>query len=401
MIEVAEAAEIVWSSAEALPTESVSLDRLNGRILAEPIDAERDQPPFDRVTMDGIAVRFERGRKRWRLQTRQLAGDPPTRLASEEQAIEIMTGAVLSSGSDAVIPNERYELIDNGDTTEVVLESGYQPEKGQNIHRQASDHIAGSTLLQPGHQLTPAEIAIIASAGRTEARVHRLPRAAIVATGNELVAAGDSIQAHEVRLSNAPALAAAVKGVTGIDCDWHHLPDDREVLASALGEILRDTDILILSGGVSRGRADYVPEVLESLGVKRRFHRVRQKPGKPLWFGTVETGSMVFGLPGNPISTLACFCRYVRPAMMLMAGNANVQTPTVKLANDWTFSPTLTAFVPVVVQPDSEGQSWASPLPTNTSGDFSALAGAHGFVELAATDTRFEVGRAVSYFPWR
>ncbi|MEL7311409.1 MAG: molybdopterin molybdotransferase MoeA [Pseudomonadota bacterium] len=401
MIEVSEAADIVYSFAAALPTESVRLERLNGRVLAEPIYAERDQPPFDRVMMDGIAVQFERGRKRWRLGAQQLAGDPPSSLSSADEAVEIMTGAVMAIGADTVIPNERYSLVEDSGTTEVVLESGYQPERGQFIHRRASDHTDGTVLLEQGQALSPVEVAIIASAGRTEVAAHRSPRVAIVATGNELVAAGDAIQPHEIRLSNAPALAAAVQSTTGHLCDWHHLPDDRAVLTAALRDILEDTDILILSGGVSRGRADYVPEVLESLGVTRRFHRVRQKPGKPLWFGTSESGSLVFGLPGNPVSTLACFCRYVRPALLLMTGNANVQVPTVKLANDWAFSPAMTAFVPVVVQPDAEGQLWAAPLRTNTSGDFSALAGTHGFVELAATDTQFEVGRAVPYFAWR
>ncbi|MEO1303257.1 MAG: molybdopterin molybdotransferase MoeA [Myxococcota bacterium] len=401
MLDVARAAAEILGRAQPLPTELTSLEHLPGRILAEPVHAERDQPPFDRVTMDGIAVRYERGRKRWRLVGRQLAGQPPSELTTLGDAIEIMTGAVRPHGADTIIPNEYYDVVSGDAGNEIVLESGYQPTEGQHLHARASDHEAGALLIDKGARIGPAEVAIIASAGRTSVRTYRLPKVAVVATGDELVAAGDPIQPHEIRLSNAPALVAAVNAIGPTESGWHHLPDDKPVLRDALATILEANDVVLLSGGVSRGKADYVPEVLEALGATCHFHRVAQKPGKPLWFGSTEGGCLVFGLPGNPVSTLACFCRYVRPALITLMGQASERAVSVRLGAEWQFSPRLTALVPVVISSDEAGVSWARPLGTNTSGDFTALAGADGFVELPAADSVFEVGRTVAFYGWR
>ncbi len=401
MLDVASAAAEILGRAKPLSTELTALEHLSGRILAEPIYAERDQPPFDRVTMDGIAVRFERGRKRWRLAGRQLAGQPPSKLATLGDAIEIMTGAVRPHGADTIIPNEHYSVISGSGGDEIMLESGYQPRAGQHLHARASDHVAGTLLVDQGARIGPAEVAIIASAGRTAVTTFRMPRVAVVATGDELVAAGDPIQPHEIRLSNAPALVAALGAIGLVDSEWHHLPDNKTVLGDALATIIDANDVVLLSGGVSRGKADYVPEVLEALGATCHFHRVAQKPGKPLWFGSTANGCLVFGLPGNPVSTLACFCRYVRPALMNLKGQTDRPVSTVKLGAQWQFSPKLTALVPVVISSDDSGVTWAKPLGTNTSGDFTALAGADGFVELPAADSVFEAGRTVAFFGWR
>lgn len=400
MIDVATAASIVDQTAVPLAAQATPIDRIEGRVLAQTVVAERDQPPFDRVTMDGIAVRYEQGRRQWLCHRQQFAGDPATSLDDTGEAIEIMTGAVLPDGADTVIPNERYRLTQTELGWSIELEAGYEPTQGQFIHRRGSDHSQGHPLLRPGQLMRPAEVAIAASTGLTTLSTTMRPSVAVVATGNELVSPGEPILDHQVRLSNAPALAAAAEAITGEQAQWHHLPDDRDVLTDQLRGLLVAHQVVILSGGVSRGRADYVPEVLESLGAVCHFHRVAQKPGKPLWFGSTQNGTLVFGLPGNPVSTLACFCRYVRPALLRMAGHSPTVI-TVRLAEDWTFNPKLTALVPVTLAHNGQGELLASPLSTNTSGDFSALAGADGFVELTATDTHFEAGRCVSFFAWR
>ena len=211
--------------------------------------------------------------------------------------------------------------------------------------------------------------------------------------------AGAPIADHQVRLSNAPALAVMLAGAGFPGATQHHLPDAPETLRERLGALLEDVDVLLLSGGVSRGRADYVPEVLEGLGVTCHFHRVAQRPGKPLWFGTGRDGQSVFALPGNPVSTLTCCRRYVLPALSLASGETAPVAPRVALAEDWTFRPALTAFVPVRLVDDDRGAA-ALPVGTNTSGDFTALAGTDGLIELPADRERFAAGERFRFFRW-
>ena len=401
MISVRQASEIIAEHVESLDAERVSITDAAGRILAQTVSAERAHPPFDRVTMDGVAIRWsETLPKTLRIAGRQLAGEPAQTLPAGDCAVEIMTGAVLCEGADTIIPVERYATRRIDGETLLDLEAGYAPERGQFVHRAGSDHPAGTTLLQAGVCIGGAEMAILHSAGNTMTAVRRMPRVAIVATGDELVAAGQPIAAHQIRLSNGPGIAAALQQRGFTDCSTHHLKDSREQLTRGLSDLLARHDMLVLSGGVSKGKADFIPEVLEALGVTRLFHFVAQRPGKPMWFGQGRQGQLVFGLPGNPVSTLSCCRRYVVPALERMTGLDTYGPVTAKLAADWHFKPELTAFVPVVIQPDNAGQLWAAPLSTNTSGDFAALAGSHGFVELPAKRKSFAAGEAFPYYPW-
>lgn len=400
MISVAEAWDIVAAHVRPLDAERVALRRAAGRTLAEDIAAERDQPPFDRVTMDGIAVRYREAIRDYRLQATQFAGEAALELHDERHCIEIMTGAVMPAGCDTVVPVERIEKRDHGDGATIRLADDYRPERGQFVHARGSDHRAGARLLTRGQAVGGPEMAVLASAGASEVRVARLPRIAIVATGNELVEAGAPIQPHQVRLSNGPALAAALSRHALGDAALHHLPDEPAVLEGRIGALLAASDALILSGGVSRGKADYVPGILESLGVRKHFHRVAQRPGKPFWFGTDDAGRMVFALPGNPVSTLVCFTRYVLPALRLASGASARAGEIAVLSDDWRFEPALTAFVPVTLSSAPDGRLLAAPRRTNTSGDFTALAGTDGFVELAADAQQFPAGTPAALFRW-
>jgi molybdopterin molybdotransferase len=223
---------------------------------------------------------------------------------------------------------------------------------------------------------------------------------AVLAIGDELVDAGHPIAAHQIRRSNDRAIVAAL-GIHGYsDVVSEHLPDDPKVLEQRIGAQLAASDVLILSGGVSMGKYDYIPGVMRALGVEVVFHKVAQRPGKPMWFGTHESGKVVFALPGNPVSTLVCFTRYVLPAVARALGAAPVPAPRVLLAEAIEFAAPLSYFLPVRVAQDDNGAMWATPQPTNTSGDFAALTGTDGFIELPPEPKRFEEGYPAPLFRW-
>ena len=318
------------------------------------------------------------------------------KLEHDDGCIEIMTGAVLPDGADCVIPVERISIEDGA----AQLEDGYAPEPRQFVHPRGSDYAAGQAVLTPGRRITAMDIAVIASCGMTRVEVARLPRIRVVSTGNELVPPGRPIEAHQIRLSNGPAVVAMLRAAGCDDVAHEHLADDESVLASRLGELLDACDLLILSGGVSMGKADFVPGVLAQLGVREIFHKVSQRPGKPLWFGSSSKDRLVFALPGNPVSTLVCCRQYVLPALSLAAGAEESATLYAELSENVTFNPALTCFLPVRTAVNAEGKMMATPVPTNTSGDFAALSGTDGYVELDWDRNEFAAGTCVPLHRW-
>ncbi|MGH9920354.1 MAG: molybdopterin molybdotransferase MoeA, partial [Nitrososphaerales archaeon] len=303
MLSIAEAERLIGQHLPCLPIESLPLAQCSGAVLRENIYSERDQPPFDRVVMDGIALdsaATRQGTWRLRIQAMQAAGDPPLTLASLDSCIEVMTGAVLPGGCDAVIPVEQIAVADG----EAQLEEGSAVRPWQHVHRRGSDTRQGSLLLAAGTRLTAPEVAIAASAGAARIRVSHQPALAVISTGNELVEPGEALLPHQIRRSNVYGIIAALRchGFQRVAED--HVRDDAQALRSRLRFHLDTHDVLILSGGVSAGRFDLVPRVLGELGARTIFHRVAQRPGRPLWFGVAPTGAAVFALPGNPVSTL-------------------------------------------------------------------------------------------------
>ena len=370
-----------------------------GAVLREAVFAERDQPPFDRVTMDGIAIAhaaWATGRRNFRIQATQAAGQPAFTLEAQDACIEVMTGTALPAGSDCVVPVE--ELTKDGGAIRVG--DGAHPVPRQFVHARGSDYAHGAELLARGTLVRGPEMAVLASAGRPTVQIARAPRVAVLAIGDELVDAGAPIAAHQIRRSNDRAIVASLRlhGITEVASE--HLPDDAAVLERRIGAQLEAADLLILSGGVSMGRFDYVPRIMEELGVELVFHKVAQKPGKPMWFGTRADGKVVFALPGNPVSTLVCFTRYVLPAIVQALGAPPEPLTRVALAAAVDSPPPLVWFLPVRVAQDESGVAWATPRPTNTSGDFAALAGTDGFVELPAEPKRFERGYLAPLFRW-
>ena len=399
MLTPAEATAAIAAHVSPMPAEAVALRECRGRVLREPVHAERDAPPFDRVAMDGVAVdhaAVAAGARRLRVAGTQAAGRAPLALDDPRGCIEVMTGAVLPAGCDAVIPVE--EVFREGD--EAVLPPALRAERWQHVHRRGSDARAGDLLLEAGTLLRAPEVAIVASAGLAVVQVTRAPRVAVISTGDELVEPGLPVLAHQVRRSNSHALAAALEQVAGAVVEDAHVRDDEDAIAAVISAALDRSDAVVLSGGVSMGRFDHVPRVLQRLGVRELFHRVAQRPGKPMWFGVAPAGQPVFGLPGNPVSVLVCLVRYVLPALSHAVGLPPALPPRVALAEPVSFRPALAWFLPVRLEHDAEGRAWAWPRPTQGSGDFNALAGTSGFVELPPGPATFERGTAAPFFGW-
>jgi len=399
MIEPQAAETLISEHLACLPIESLPVGQCAGAVLRENIYAERDQPPFDRVAMDGVALAsgaVAGGRRRFRLQATQAAGEPPTALTSDENCVEVMTGAVLPGGCDAVVPVERL----HNDGGFVAIQGALDVAPWKNVHRRASDRAQGALLLVTGSVLNAPEIAVAASAGMARVRVSSQPAIVVISTGNELVEPGDPIAPHQIRRSNAYAVVAALRqrGFQRVADD--HLPDDAALLRERLRLHLNTHEVMILSGGVSMGRFDLVPKALEDIGVRCVLHGVSQRPGRPMWYGTTNEGHSVFALPGNPVSTLVCLVRYVIPALYAAMGMPAATRERVALSAPIHWETQMTGFIPVRVANDDWARPWATPCPTNGSGDFASLAMTDGFVELPPGPADFAKGYVTRLFRW-
>ena len=399
MLTPAEADRLIGQHLQCLPIESLPLAQCAGAVLRENIYAERDQPPYDRVAMDGIALdtrAVSGGERSFHIQATQAAGDAPLTLGAAADCIEVMTGAVLPAGCDSVVPVEQLTVADG----QARLAPDACIEPWQNVHRRGSDTRQGTLLLRAGQRLRAPEIAIAASAGMARVRVASQPMLAVISTGNELIEPGEPVLAHQVRRSNAYAIVSALRehGFQRVADD--HIRDDAGELRERLRFHLETHDVLVLSGGVSMGRFDLVPKVLGELGVRTIFHKVAQRPGKPLWFGVANSGAAVFGLPGNPVSTLVCLARYVLPALRGSLGQSPERAQRLALGAPVTVTPALTYFLPVRLEPDDWGRDWAVPAPTNGSGDFTALAGTDGFIELPPGPNTYAKGFVTRLYRW-
>ena len=399
MITTAAATQAILAAIQPLESETIALEDATGRVLAESVSAERDQPPFDRVTMDGIAIayaEFAKGTRSFPIQSMQAAGEP-AQVLEAGKAIEIMTGASLPEGASCIVPVERIIVNELG----AHVEANYEVSERQFIHSRGSDHVAGTELLGPGTRISPMDVAIIASCGLPVVAVARQATISVISTGNELVPAGEEIEPHQIRMSNGPAIVAMLEDNGFANAAHDHLIDEPDLLKERIAQHLDQSNVLVLSGGVSMGKADYVPQVLDDLGVKVAFHKVSQRPGKPMWFGLGPAGQAVFALPGNPVSALVCSRQYVIPALRQMSGMEPPAPHFASLTAAVTFKPQLTNFLSVKLISNAAGHVLAMPVHTNTSGDFAALSGTDGYVELALEKAEFKSGTSVPLHRWR
>ncbi len=399
MINIFQAEKIISKNIHLFSIKECPLIESYQRILREDIFADRDQPAFDKVLMDGIAINFsewKEGRRYFKIQDIQAAGTKALKLKNSNNCIEVMTGGVLPEGTDCVIPVEHIQVQKKSAKVNDLI----QVKRMQNILRQGSDYKKGSRLLKWGTHLSPPTVAVAAAVGKKKIKVSRRPKIAIISTGDELVDIGKPVKSFQIRTSNSYLLHAALQKNSFSETQIFHLKDDRRVMIQEIGRILKNFDVVILSGGVSMGKFDYVPEVLVKLGVKVLFHKVRQKPGKPFWFGVKKNGPAVFALPGNPASTLVCFYRYVLPQLKRSSGLNRMPHEFAVLSEDVRTSSSLTNFLPVTVDFHKDGQLRAQPISSSGSGDYLALAKSDGFVELVEGQRHFAAKTSVPFYRW-
>ncbi|MDQ2656045.1 MAG: molybdopterin molybdotransferase MoeA, partial [Bacteroidota bacterium] len=289
MVTVSEATSIIFSQQMRPRVAKVDLlDALN-RSLAEPVVADRDFPPFNRVSMDGIGIRYEEwkeGRRSFPVEGTQAAGEPQKTLGNPSHCMEVMTGAVVPLGIDTVI---RYEDVEVTSGIATILVDSI--EQGQSIHVQGSDVRKGEQILSPGQLLAPSELALLAAVGKAKVSVFEFPRVAIISTGDELVDIEEAPEPWQIRRSNSYALQSALRKL-GVEGVRFHLEDEPSSMRTKMSEIVNDFEVLILSGGVSKGKFDFVPAVLKDVGIDPLFHQVSQRPGKPFWFGRSAAGKV-------------------------------------------------------------------------------------------------------------
>lgn len=399
LISADEALKAVQDAAQPAAEERMLLKDAVGKTLRRPIVADRDFPPFDRVTMDGIAIAYDafaQGKRHFRIVHTSMAGTVPPPLQSSGDCIEIMTGAPLPLHADTII---RYEDIEISDGQIAFVKPDVSVHRYQNIHLKGSDSAANQQLIAPGTLLKSTHIAVAAACGYAQLHTSRMPTAVIIGTGDELVPVEATPMTHQIRQSNTYMLAAAL-AAHGIQAHTHHLPDEPQTIATTLIQFISTHDLVILSGGVSAGKADYIPELLEKIGVEIIFHGVKQKPGKPLLFGKALTGATVFALPGNPVSAFMCLQRYI---MVWLRKYLLQQTQTdtyACLMADVTFYPSLTYFLQVHTYIDQKGICQAIPIAGSGSGDFINLLSVNGFLILPPYQSHFKKGETYPLLPF-
>jgi molybdopterin molybdotransferase len=397
MITVEEAEKLIQANAGDYGVEIIPFELSSGRVLAETIKADRDLPPFNRVSMDGIAITYkaiEEGIIKFRIKATQAAGDSPVDIDNNDECIEIMTGAALASSVDTII---RYEDVDIKDGYATLTISS--PQKNQNIHKQGADKKQGDIMLTPGRLITPAVINSIASVGESELRVKRLPRVVIISSGDELVEVVAKPSPYQIRKSNSHTIQA-VLNQHGITAGMLHIPDDPELTRQNIQQCLQNYDVILLSGGISMGKFDYIPQALEELQVTKVFHKVAQRPGKPFWFGKHDNGVVVFAFPGNPVATFLGMQRYFIPWLQTSLGLMPKAPVFAVLNKDFVFKPELKYFLQVKLNFNEQGQLLAEPIEGNGSGDFANLADTDAFMELPLEKHEFKKGEIYQIWPF-
>jgi molybdopterin molybdotransferase len=402
LLTVKDAISLIHENVNYINFENVTLSQSAGRILRQPLMADRALPPFDRVMMDGFAINsadwIAAGLRKFVVCGQQMAGHVGATVESVQECVEVATGASLPPGTDAVLPVEWAAR--KGDEVVITAPTGVLIESGLFVHRKGSDHAKGDQLVAGESILNPGEVAIAATCGYKTLSVSRLPVVGILGTGEELVAVESTPTPFQIRESNIHALSAACV-LEGLQPPVvNRAPDDREKIREAVEVLVDESDLLIFTGGVSVGRKDYLPDVLASCGFETFFHGVRQTPGKPLWFGKISDGPIAFGLPGNPISAVVGFVRYVRLTLNLMQGLRANFPSTAELMEPLDFTPSFTRFLPVCIQESTSGAMYVQPRPPNNSGDLAALAGTDGFIELPEGESSYPKGYLAAFFPW-
>jgi molybdopterin molybdotransferase len=398
MIRVEDAEKIILSEVKDFGTESIPFETSAGRVLAEDLIADRDMPPFNRATLDGIAIHYEsfkKGVHSFQIKATQAAGDIPVDINNPGECIEIMTGAALPATTDTVIGYEGL-LIQNG----IAVITAGTVNKGQGIHAKGEDKKEKEIVATAGQLITPVLINMAASIGKEKLLVKRLPKIVVISSGDELVEVGETPSPYQVRRSNSYMVKATLmqyNACAGI----LHIPDDLEITKQKISECLQNYDVIIISGGISMGKFDYIPQALQELSVNKLFHKVHQRPGKPFWFGAHANGVLVFALPGNPVSTFMCLYRYILPWLKASIGLYSGGSSFAILNHDVSFILPLQYFLQVKLHVSKEGNLMATPVEGNGSGDFANLLDSDAFMELPMEQNNFTRGEVFRIWPFR
>jgi molybdopterin molybdotransferase len=393
MLSVSEAQALVLRHTHPLSPETTPLTTSAlGLVLAEDVASDLDMPPYDKAMMDGYAVRtadLPDGQGTLQVIEEITAGQTPRLCVGKGQASRIMTGASLPQGADAVVMVERTRLLDDG---RVRIEDR-PPQPGQNILYRGREMHQGEKVLAAGSVLRPQEFGLLATVGRTAVRLIPAPRVAILSTGDEVVEADGKPGPGQIRNSNGPMLVAQTYRAGGIPRYLGIARDRIDHLRALVAEGLQ-ASVLILSGGVSAGKLDLVPGVLREAGVTEHFHKVEMKPGKPVLFGTTPSGTLVFGLPGNPVSSLVCFELFVRPAIRRLRGYDDPGTGLVaaRLREEFAYRTDRPTYHPAVLEMTSEGWQ-VRTVPWFGSPDLRGLTKANAFVVFPAGDHLHRAGQ--------
>jgi molybdopterin molybdotransferase len=380
VIDVDKAARIVLRHKIGLGSSRIDYIISLGKVLDESVIADRDIPAFNRATMDGVAISykdFAADKSTFKITGIQAAGALPIKIKNAGECIQIMTGAALDKTLDTVVRIE--DVVIKGGLATIAVGN---ISKGQFVHVKGSDKKQSSLLVDSGQVITPDLLATMASVGKTSIRVVSPPKIIIITSGDELVNPDKTVNEYEVRRSNDLAIYGLLHNY-GVGAEMIHVKDDEKLIMQNIKKALKTFDAVITVGGVSKGKYDYVQTALTKLGATKHFHGVEQKPGKPLWFGSLND-KPIFGLPGNPVSVYISMVRYVIPWLEVSLGVKSRPNLEAMLDQDVTINPELTHFVLVKTYIDASACLRANPVANNNSGDFTSLSSADAFIELPA-----------------
>jgi molybdopterin molybdotransferase len=398
LLEIEQALERINAVCDSLPAQTLPASNALHCILAEHVYSDIDSPPHDKSIVDGYALRAEDCTTVptvLKILEEITAGQVPTLTVTSGTATRIMTGAPIPNGTNAVVMVEKTELPNE---QEIAIHE-VAPRVGQNIMRKGTSLQCGQLVLETGKQLRSIELGLLAEIGRVNVQVIPQPRVAVLATGNELVEAQNKPGAGEIRNSNSPLLCGLVQAAGGVAIDLGIGRDNVAHLQSLCAAGLRE-NVLVISGGVSAGVLDLIPHVLTDLGVQCVFHKVNLKPGKPLWFGKLTTPQhecIVFGLPGNPVSSLVCFELFVRPVLQKLAGKSfcGMQMCHATLTTEFVYRGGRRTLHPAKFNSETKQ---VTPLTWRGSGDLFTLTHANAFIEFQGDARTLTCGQQVNIY---
>lgn len=404
MLNVEEAFARILEVVRELPPDSVPLAEALGLVLAEEMLSDVDSPPFDKALMDGYALRAADVRQyngRLHLVGEIAAGQVAKQKLQPGEALRIMTGAPLPGGADAVVRLEETRFEEETETVHIAAED---VSPGENMMQRGTSRRCGEAVLAAGSLLTPQKLGALAEMGQDRVPVRRRPQVAVLATGDELVPVAQTPGPGQIRNSNETMLTAQVCRAGGLPRPLGIARDRPAELQEKIADGLK-ADVLLLSGGVSAGKRDLVPAALSAAGVETVFHKVRLKPGKPLWFG-IHRGPdnrscCVFGLPGNPVSSMVCFELFVRTALRRLMGHPQPRPQTVpgRLQQDFSFSDERLTCFPCCWEVAAEGPR-VSLVNWHGSADLQSTVEANGMVLLPPGSVEYRAGDVVQVILW-